>query len=161
MSVRSDDPTRNKIAWKWSKGALTTTAELGTPTTTTSYLLCVYDGTDAPILTLSIPAGGTCGDKPCWKETSSGFSYRNKDGDPNGVKGLSLSVGRELPGTAKISLKGGGADLPIPTLPLVQAPDAVRILLINDAGSASWCASYSTPAATDPLSSARWKDKND
>jgi hypothetical protein len=38
------DNGKDKLIWKWTKGALTTQAEFGDPTTTADYALCFYDG---------------------------------------------------------------------------------------------------------------------
>ena len=42
---------------------------------------CVYDETGSTpslIMTLNAPAGGMCNGKPCWKESNSGFQYKDK-----------------------------------------------------------------------------------
>ena len=49
----------------------------------------VYDeiaGTATLKVAADIPAGGACADKPCWRETSHGFKYLNKNGTPNGIE---------------------------------------------------------------------------
>ncbi len=164
----SQQPGKNKMGWKWSKGAATTGDDLGNPVAgkdgkpPTTYSLCVYDGTDALIMTLNIPGGTTCNGKPCWKATRAGFAYKSKDGLlSNGVTSLAISLGSGLDGTAKIGLKAGGYNYsPAFNLPLLQTPNPVRVELINDASDACWSASYSTPPA-DITSSTKWKSKND
>jgi len=157
LSKRLDTTAKNKLAWQWKKGAATTLAELGTPTTTTNYALCIYSGLSNPLMTLPVPAGGMCGTKPCWKATKKGFVYKNKGGAPHGVAALSLSIGDGSSGKATIGVKGSGTHLSLPALPLAQP---VRALLINDAGTTTWCGTYTVPS-TDPTSATKWKAKND
>lgn len=158
--VRNDDPGKNKLDWKWVRGDLTTVTELGDPTTTTDYSFCLYDGNDALVAAQLIPGGADCDGDPCWKQTSKGFTYKNRSGVPDGIKALTLSIGKGTAGSAKIALKAGGENFDVPGLPLAQAPGAVRALLTND--STNWCASYSIPAGgKDPANTEKWKDKND
>jgi hypothetical protein len=63
---------RDKLQWKWIKGATTTKNDFESPLTTTDYLLCVYDA-GAPVSTTLIPAGETCAGRPCWKETAGAY----------------------------------------------------------------------------------------
>jgi hypothetical protein len=138
-----DDAKRDLLAWKWLKGAATLVTAFGDPTTGTAYDLCVYDataGTPALVRAIAIPPGGDCGGQPCWKPRTHGFKYGNKAGTPNGVVSLFLNDGD--PGTAHISLKASGANLPLPTLPFDQDP-TVTIQLANDLGEC-WEADYST-----------------
>ncbi len=52
---------KDKFLWKWIKGSVTAKADFGTPLTSTSYQLCVYDGTSTVIFDAAAPAGGLCG----------------------------------------------------------------------------------------------------
>ena len=49
------DDSKDKLVWKWLKGAATTIGELGDPTGATDYTLCLYSGTGAAAIAL--PAG--------------------------------------------------------------------------------------------------------
>src|SRR5262249_49530936 len=52
LQLRDRTPdTKDALNWRWTKGAPTTMAELGDPTTTTSYDLCIYDTTRGLVLT--------------------------------------------------------------------------------------------------------------
>ena len=97
-----------------------------------------------PILLAHAPAGGTCGTKPCWKTIKGGFKYNDKLFTPDGLQQVLLRSG---PATkAKILVKGKGADLPMPGLPLT-AP--VTVQLKSESG-VCWQASYSTPQKNLP-----------
>jgi len=112
------DPDKAKFGWKWSKGPLTTIAELGDPVTTDSYELCVYNGT-TQVSFGRADAGKDCGKpgepKPCWKATRNGFKFKDKSGEPTGTTGLGLK-GSDKPGKAKITVKAKGANLQMPDL---------------------------------------------
>ncbi len=154
--------TKDQLQWKWSKGAVTSKAEFGTPLTTTSYQLCVYDGAPSLIFDATIPAGGLCNlakPKPCWKDKTKGFDYKDKDLTPGGVEQLKLKEGL-VAGKAQIQLKGKGAPLDDPALPFGLP---VTVQLHNAESGLCWEAVYSAPAtknvAGPPVG--QYKDKAD
>jgi len=110
----------NLLVWKWTKGAATSPGDLGTPTTTTAYRLCLYDeGGAAPALAMhaEVPVGGVCNGAPCWQSTRDGFRYRSAARTPDGISKLVVKAGGA--GRAKATVKGKGVLLPpLPTLPL-------------------------------------------
>ena len=63
-----------------------------------------------------MPAGGTCGSRPCRKATASRLLYRNRGGSPDGLVKIAIEPGSD--GKAEIVLRGKGPDLPLPALPL-------------------------------------------
>jgi len=158
MAQKTGDATRNKLAWVW-KGGLVHPADLGNPTTTTDYRLCFYDGADTLFLNLLVPAGGDCGTAPCWKTLKTGFAYKKKEGTTEGVAGFSIKVGAD--GIASLKLKAKGDRLDLPTLPLAQAPQPVRVMMINNQNGLCLSASYSDPPARTVESTEKWKDKSD
>jgi hypothetical protein len=143
LQLRDKSPdTKDRLQWKWMKGAVTTTAELGDPTTTTSYRLCIYDGNESLISTADIPAGGSCNaanPRPCWRAFGRGFRYVDRDYTPDGIQQLVLKAGPT--GKAQIVLKGRGTDLDMPPLPISDLP--IRVQLVNSVGGC-WEATYST-----------------
>ncbi len=109
------DNTKDKVIFKWIKGAATTVGELGTPTSTTDYSLCLYGSyvgtTGATIATYSAPAGA-----PKWKTIGTkGYKYKDPTGVPVGVQKVILKSG--VTGKAKVLVKGKGGNLPDPTIP--------------------------------------------
>src|SRR5262249_61942349 len=90
---------KDQLTWKWLRGADTSVADFGNPAATDSYVLCLYDDTGLRAA-LRIPAGGTCAGKPCWRGTSTGFLYMDKDATPDGITQLTLKAG--LLGKAQI-----------------------------------------------------------
>ncbi len=104
-------------------------------------MLCVYDesGATQPLLRATVPAGGTCAGKPCWKAISRGFKYRDKDRTPDGIALEILRSGPSI--SAKVIVKGKGDNLSTPVLPLTPT---VTVQLKNDDGEC-WEGEYSTP----------------
>ena len=111
---------KDQLNWKWIKGAATTLTDLGVPTGTTNYALCVYAGT---VATINLPAGSK------WHAAGmSGFSYMDSTGTPNGAQLALLKSGAA--GKAKALVKGKGANLPDTLAPPLTLPVAVQ--LVND-----------------------------
>jgi cysteine-rich repeat protein len=106
-----------RVAWTWRGTAGTSAADFGTPTTATSYALCVWDDTTAsqPRLVIAMPAGGSCGEKPCWKQRATGFSYLDRDGTPDGA--LKATLAASANGAAKIVFRARGEHLTLPAVP--------------------------------------------
>jgi hypothetical protein len=151
--------TKDQLQWKWQKGSLTTKADFGTPLTTTSYQLCIYDTASTLLYDATIPAGGLCGTtlKPCWKENGSGFAYKDKDLTADGVEQLKLKQG--LDGKAQIQVKGKGMRLDDPSLPFAQP---VTVQLHNLENGLCWEAVYSAPATKNTAGPpAQFNDKAD
>jgi cysteine-rich repeat protein len=140
------------LGWKWTKGAATAFAELGTPAARADYLLCIYDQRGL-VLSALAPADQICAGKPCVTARPTGIKYKDKDATPDGVTGIDIKVGGA--GQAKISVKGKGALLQMPSLPMSEP---VTIQLRNGAGTC-WEAIYSAPPLKND--SAQYQDKSD
>jgi hypothetical protein len=136
--------TSDLVKWKWAKGATTTLAEFGDPLSTTDYGFCVFDASDALVLQLVAPAGGSCAGRSCWTPlggaTPVGFRYKDPDGTPDGIQGLVLKSGAA--GVAKASLKGKGAGLPMPALGAFALPLKAQL---QARGAACLESTFSTP----------------
>lgn len=148
---------KDKLVWKWLKGSVTPKADFGAPLVSESYILCMYDGGGLVASTLA-PAGGLCGagkPKPCWKENTKGFQYKDKDLTPDGIQILKLSEGLEA-GKAKILLKGKGENLQLPNLAALTSP--VTMQLVSNSGIC-WETVFSAPFQKQD--SETFKDKSD
>jgi cysteine-rich repeat protein len=146
--------TRDLLVWKVSKGDSTPLSDFGDPLSTTSYRLCVYDATQSLVAAMAAPAGGSCPIRACWKATSRGFTYVDKEGTPGGLTKITLREGAST-GVAKLGVKGKGALLGPPPLPAAQP---VMVQLQNSAGKC-WEARYSAPAIVS--TGEQFKDKAD
>ena len=144
LQLRNDpaNPSRAILGWKWTAGESTSLGDLGDPTTSTDWRLCVYDGASSLVGSLRIPAGGTC-DRgvPCWKSVTGGFSYRNGALAPDGVQQARFKSG--VDGRASLQVSGKGALLPAVPHPLALP---VAVQASNSAGGC-WAASF---GASDP-----------
>lgn len=118
------DDTKDRLKWKWVKGAETQLEEFGDPTTTDGYFLCVYDN-GTRLSTMALPAGGVCKTKPCWKAKSTGFSYKDPELTPNGVLSATLKAGAEEKASVKVSAKG--SNLPTPDPSAFTGPVVVQL----------------------------------
>jgi hypothetical protein len=135
-SLTLRDATHDQIQWKWADGPAITSADLGNPTTTADYELCIFDqtsGTNHLVYDAHLPSG------PSWTPYASGYRYRDRGGSAGGVSNITLKQGDT--GHGSITIKGKGIDLPLPSLPLHQDP-SVRVQLLN--GNACWEARYGT-----------------
>jgi cysteine-rich repeat protein len=129
--------SRDAITWKWLRGDATSLADLGDPIGGgTGFTLCVYDrtaGATSLALRAVMPAGRACGGRPCWRSLAgSGFAYKDPDLTPDGLAKATLKTGAA--GKAKVILKGSGARLDAPDLPLAADP-SVTVQLLADTGA--------------------------
>jgi len=101
------------LVWKWLRGDVTTSGDLGDPTTSDSYNLCFYDESGsaaALVFRASIPAGGMCAGGPCWTKVAPGFfEYRDAQAAPDGIDRVNLRAGE--PGRARVKVRGRGENL--------------------------------------------------
>jgi cysteine-rich repeat protein len=143
--------SKDRLLWKYGKGAATTVGDFGTPLTTTEYFLCIY-ANNTLVEKTKIPPGGLCAGKACWSAKTTGFKYKDKDLTPDGIQQVVLKAG--LAGKTKIQVKGTGVNLPTPTLPL-SLP--VKVQLKNSNG-VCWEANYAAPALKN--TTGLYKDKS-
>ncbi len=131
---------RDKLLWTLAGGPATTVAGFGDPLASTSYALCLYDGSGVLIAGASAPAGGVCAGRSCWKATSKGYRYGDRDLTPDGIQRIDLKSGPA--GSARIVVKGKGASLPLPPLPVGSLPLTVQLV---DSDDACWQTTFSAP----------------
>jgi cysteine-rich repeat protein len=103
---------KDRLKWRWRAGHAILLSQLGNPITTDAVATCLYDeSTPTPTLLFRavVPAGGTCGTKPCWRSIGSGgYRYKSRTG-AEGIVGLSLRPGPD--GKSRVEVKGAGAGL--------------------------------------------------
>jgi hypothetical protein len=139
-----------KLKWRWISSATVATSDFGSPTTTTTYHLCLYD--PSGVKTSAVAAGGaTCGSRPCWRVVGTrGFNFGNNlagntPGSPSELRNLLLRQGGAGQGRIKANrLRGQAANLP--TLPLTTP---VRVQLQQSSSSVCWEATYTNPFKND------------
>jgi hypothetical protein len=137
---RGTSPASNRLAWKWAHGP-GSLADLGDPTTSSDYVLCLIDSSgDVAVPLTAVPAGanGICAGKPCWSASgTSGFRYTDKNAASGGLRRLTVKSSKK--GEANLNAQARGAGLQFPALPL-QLP--VRVQLQRQGGDC-WEATYS------------------
>jgi hypothetical protein len=138
------DPNKRKFMWKWWKGSAVK-ADFGAPTSTTGVLLCLYDN-GMLAMSAAVDPGGTCDGKDCWKEAKTGFKYKSKSGNGDGVTNVMLKEGT---GKAGIQVKGKGSSVTLPTLPLSSAEVKVQLVKNPVGGGECWGSTFARPAVKD------------
>jgi cysteine-rich repeat protein len=121
----ADHPS--SLKWNWRNGEATTPAELGDPTTSTSYAVCIYRPIGPTqdlglLLAAEAPAGATSGAKPSWSVRAGGpIKFTNRLGNAGGLTNISVRPADTGHTRIKVRGKGGGlAFHPIyRTLPVV------------------------------------------
>jgi len=165
LRIRDKAPdARDQLRWAWLAGDVTQPADFGDPAAgQTRYNLCVYDhsGGNAGLLTAAtVPAGGTCAGRPCWRSQSSGFRYMDGTLGQRGVKMIRLRGGT-VPGRASVTWLAKGPGLGFasvgPVVPLDQ--DAKVTVQMTNSNGKCWTADYSAPARVN--GGGRFIDKGD
>lgn len=134
------DPAKTKLLWKWTKG-IAEPGDFGDPVSgTANYALCVYD--DGVLkMTPAVSEGGTCNGRPCWRATSTGLVYSNRDGSADGITGVRM-VAPAARGKARILVKAKGAAMPFP----LAHTSALTVQLIKNRGAGQECFETVFPA---------------
>jgi hypothetical protein len=138
-----------QLAWMWRKGPATTKAAFGDPTRTTAYALCIYEQeTDIFSLALGseVRSGGTCGRRPCWKATPTGFEYVYKRPRRGGQDKVKMKAGKKA-GKTSILVRRSGEGVTLPSLPL--PPNARVTVQLRSSEGACWGAEYSSATRND------------
>jgi cysteine-rich repeat protein len=135
------NPTKSQLQWKWGSGAATALAEFGDPMSGEDYYLCIYDN-GTRIYRNTVPAGGTCSGKPCWKANPKGYQFKTKTLVPDGVQQLKLKAGTT--GKAQVQIKAKGALLQVPAIgTALHGPLTVQLMRESD--PVCWQAVFHTP----------------
>lgn len=151
VSFKANPNTRKqKFSWTWSKGTVQLgPTDFGDPVNgSTTYQLCVYDdaaGSPTLKLAVSVPPGGTCGGKPCWKVVGrKGWSYKNKVGNGGGLIAAQLAGGAAGKPKLKVQGKGPNLSLPVPTssMTFFNEDPAVIVQLHSTNTGNCWSSSF-------------------
>lgn len=126
LQITNDaNDAKDKLILQMQNAPGITPADLGDPTATDGYRACIF-GPDSLLMQAEIAPAGTCNGKPCWAETTGGYTYKDPGGTQDGITALALKANAK-PKT-KISAKGQGAALADAPLPF---PDAVMAQIVN------------------------------
>lgn len=135
LKIKNDtNDAKDQLQWKWKKGAPTTNGDLGDPTQTTNYTLCVYSDSQ-PSLRLAVPAGWV------WSKDEGKLGYKDKHGEADGVQTVKIKAAAQ-PGKSKIEFKAKGSGIGLPSSLGFQTPVTVQLRSSN---GTCWGARYSNP----------------
>ena len=132
------DHGKDRLSWSWNKGVAVTSADIGDPTATTEYAVCVY-AHDALLTEATAPRGGL------WQALSgtppNGYRYTDHTAANDGIKKVAVTAGTA--DTTKALVIGKGPSLPLVSLPLMPGQLPVTVQLVNNnAVPQCWTANY-------------------
>lgn len=132
--------SKDKVVWKWIKGASTSTAEFADPLNSAVYSLCVYSGVAVGTASTLIANASVPSDATKWTPISTkGFKYLDKNTTQDGIRKIVLKA--SVDNKAKAIVKGKGELLPTLTPPF-DLP--VTVQLVNSDSGICWEGSYDT-----------------
>ena len=139
------DKGKNLLVWRWNSGRVTKD-DIGDPTRTTKFALCVYDslgGAPFRILSLEVDGGRS------WRRTTPQvlqYSAFRETGE--GVTGILLKTAAS---GGKIRFKAEGSRFPVPSTAskskLFHKDKDLVVQLINSSTSHCWTSTFATAAS--------------
>jgi hypothetical protein len=143
LQIKNDTPDKkDKIKFKLGKGEDVSKSDFGDPVLSDTYELCIYS--DGLIAAATIPPGGTCdknATKPCWKEFSRGYKYKDSLTTPAGIRSALFKEG--LGGKATVKVSGKGANLSLPATDGIASSLVVQV--INNSTGECFDAGFDPP----------------
>jgi hypothetical protein len=134
LRIRATGGPTNNIRWIWETEE--TAKPSGDPTSEDiTYAFCFYSSSEAGTAREmgAHTRGDHCVGGDCWNRLgSSGLRYGDIGAFPEGVSKLTVKHSRD--GGTKLMLKGRGANLDLPELPLPEGADGVAQLVNNRGG---------------------------
>jgi len=140
--------------WRYRSGPPSFPSGFGDPNiggTTTAF--CVYDA-GGLLLEAILPPGGQCGGRPCWRQTPTGFKYRDPTALRHGVS--SLRMRQPLIGAAIITVRAQGPAIGLPASLMLMQP---LIVQVKNSQGICWGDQYSAPAIRNDTM--QFRDKGD
>lgn len=152
LSMKDAFGGADRLSWRLRSVEATSDLDIGTPTTTDDYVLCLYEEVDSSaglVGEWNARAGVTCGDHPCWTLGGGKAEMRDSNLANGSIRKLTIRSGAD--GEAYVRVVAGGPAVALPALPLnTDAP--VRIQLANLATSACWEGIHDQASTNDPVS---------
>ncbi|MGH7786892.1 MAG: hypothetical protein ACRERC_08500, partial [Candidatus Binatia bacterium] len=132
------DDSKDKLIWKWIKGASTSQLDFANPTSTASYALCIYSGTTSALTaSVEVPPSPSK-----WSTVSTkGYKYFDTAATEDGAQKITLKGSST--GKSKALVKGRGANLPDP-INATGLTMPVKVQLINHDTAICFEGNYTT-----------------
>jgi hypothetical protein len=129
--------TKDKLIWKWIKGAATP-QEFGNPIDTANYALCIYSGASTDLAAeMRVPFGSK------WSQRSKGYKYFDAGASADGIQKITLK-GNATSAKAAALVKGRGIELPdvtpVSAEQMLNLP--VKVQLINQSNGICFEGNY-------------------
>jgi cysteine-rich repeat protein len=140
---------RDRLKWKWTNGEALVTGDLGDPSATTVYELCVFDQSGG---TPSLALSSTISPSSAWLlKPGKGWKYADRNAASGGVRQALLRVGPD--GKTRVQLKARGTALGLPgpaeLLTYFSQDPSVLVQLINSSGRC-WTNEFFDAAISTP-----------
>jgi cysteine-rich repeat protein len=132
---------------------------VGDPRVDTEYTLCVFDAVGLVAGAAAAPPAGTCGARPCWRGTRTGFQYHDRARASDGLEEIDLRTQDPSHGTLKVKAKGSDLHLPA-SLAGIVAPVVVELRAQNASHDHDQCWQSSFPADATQRSTKTLKARN-
>ncbi len=120
---------RDRLLWRWHRGASTDRSEFGDPADQAGHALCIYAGSTHKL----VAQFGTAPSSERWRAVGQN-SYRYKDvsGASDGIRKVTLKSGAA--NRARIEVNGKGANLPDLALETLEPPIQVQWVVGDSSG---------------------------
>lgn len=141
LTVR-DHASKDKkdyVAWKLFRGEATETADWASPSDSTDYTLCLYQGGELAGYVIAPAEDGSCGRRSCWKGNNKGYKYSDRTLLPAGMQRIKLKAGAD--GKTVVALRAKGEPLDMAGLPLTVPID---IQLVESSAGRCWASTFSS-----------------
>jgi hypothetical protein len=146
LTRSATNPSADKVMWSWTHGDAVAVTDLGDPTATTTYAVCIY--ANGSLLLQATASPGSL-----WRLLGGirrrGYEYADRTGSSDGLTKIEVSDGAAT--KTKASVAGKGAHLPALTLPLAAGQLPVTVQLVTDEPTPEcWSAAFTNaPAEND------------
>jgi len=140
----NDSDDKDSLKWSWGGGGPVLQGDLGDPSSTTTYTLCVSDstgGVDRLVAQAVIAPGSAWTDKD-----PKGWSYVDKTGASSGVTRATIGAGDAGKAKAQVAAKGAALQMPaaFSAAEMFDQDTRVTVQLFTSAGPTCWTSEFTT-----------------
>ena len=141
LTSNAADHRRDRIAWSWKKSGMVAGIDLGDPTATTEYVVCIYTA-NGLLLEMSAQPGTSW--QALGSNPPSGYRYADSAGTHDGITSARMTSGTTS--ATRASVISRGVHTPFVGLPLTPAQLPLTVQLVNsNATPQCWTANFVAP----------------